>query len=349
MKFEIEPLVAEILDHLPESVWTSDSATFFDPAIGGGQFVRAIEQRLRAYGHNDANIRSRVFGFETSDLHIKFAVNKYKLVGQYIRMPYEQFLELDNNMKFDVVLGNPPYQSAHGVNSHALWEEFIEKSHTLVKDCGHVAMVTPYIGRRKIRKTFFENDFLTYRSIGVDKHFPGVGSTFCYHIVRNKKTGVITNADGIDHDLSRYDFVPSYINQEIIDILDEIMTGTPLNIKNGGVHSSNSSYFSDRQSKKFPFKYQHTSSQTKFCSKKCPAMDHKLKVVCSKSGYLKPWLDTNQIGITEGSWCIPVDTIEEGNKIINFLNSEKIKVFNAVSGSNTAAHDPNKYKLLCIK
>ena len=42
MKFEIEPLVAEMLDHLPHSVWISDSTTFFDPAIGGGQFVRAI-------------------------------------------------------------------------------------------------------------------------------------------------------------------------------------------------------------------------------------------------------------------------------------------------------------------
>ena len=74
LKFEIDPLVAEILDHLPESVWTSTSTTFFDPAIGGGQFVRAIEQRLRRYGHSDANIRKRVFGFEESNLHIRFAV-----------------------------------------------------------------------------------------------------------------------------------------------------------------------------------------------------------------------------------------------------------------------------------
>ena len=41
MKFEIEPLVAEMLDQLPKNVWTSNSTTFFDPAIGGGQFVRA--------------------------------------------------------------------------------------------------------------------------------------------------------------------------------------------------------------------------------------------------------------------------------------------------------------------
>jgi hypothetical protein len=48
MKFEIDELVAEILDQLPSSVWTSNSTTFLDPAIGGGQFVRAVEQRLRS-------------------------------------------------------------------------------------------------------------------------------------------------------------------------------------------------------------------------------------------------------------------------------------------------------------
>ena len=134
MKFEIEPLVAEILDQLPAAVWTSTSTTFLDPAIGGGQFVRAIEQRLRTAGHNDANIRSRVFGFEESNLHIRFAVNKHNLVGQYERKPYETFFKLDNTMKFDVVVGNPPYLKGK-------WIEFLKQATELSKE--HVLMVSP--------------------------------------------------------------------------------------------------------------------------------------------------------------------------------------------------------------
>ena len=42
IKFEIEPLVKEMLDQLPASVWANDTTTFFDPAIGGGQFVRHL-------------------------------------------------------------------------------------------------------------------------------------------------------------------------------------------------------------------------------------------------------------------------------------------------------------------
>ena len=152
MKFEIEPLVAEILDQLPESLWTSDSTTFFDPAIGGGQFVQAIEQRLRAHGHADSNIRRRVFGFEESDLHIRYAVNKHKLVGQYVRKPYEKFFLLDNSMKFDVVVGNPPYQStADGSKRKKMWVKIAEKS---IDIANYVAFVTPTAWQKDNAKYF---------------------------------------------------------------------------------------------------------------------------------------------------------------------------------------------------
>ena len=134
MKFEIDPLVLEVLDRLPESVWISDSTTFFDPAIGGGQFVRVIEQRLRSHGHSDLNIRKRVFGFEESNLHIRYAVNKHKLVGQYARKPYDKFFEMDATMKFDVVIGNPPYLKGK-------WVEFLMQGVRLSKH--HVLMISP--------------------------------------------------------------------------------------------------------------------------------------------------------------------------------------------------------------
>jgi len=107
MKFETEGLVTEMLDQLPQSVWTDPTATFLDPAIGGGQFVREIEQRLRAAGHSDVSIASRVFGFEDSMLHIRFAVNKHGLKGSYIKKSYEDFFQMDG-MRFDVIVGNPP-------------------------------------------------------------------------------------------------------------------------------------------------------------------------------------------------------------------------------------------------
>jgi|APGre2960657373_1045057.scaffolds.fasta_scaffold04694_3 site-specific DNA-methyltransferase (adenine-specific) len=207
MKFEIEPLVAEILNQLPESVWVSDSTTFFDPAIGGGQFVRAIEQRLRDNGHNDANIRSRVFGFEESELHIRFAVNKYNLVGQYVCKPYEKFFELDDTMKFDVVIGNPPYQDKKGnensTNSADLYAKFVIKNIELSKN--FIALVIPsaWTGPKNsnLKKVVFEDNQPIILNTHKDKWFDVFMNT-CYFVTTKGRKGQTLLTDNYDNKVS---------------------------------------------------------------------------------------------------------------------------------------------------
>ena len=199
MKFEIEQLVAEILDQLPADVWASTSSTFFDPAIGGGQFVRAIESRLRAAGHSDSNIRKRVFGFEASDLHIRFAVNKHGLVGQYVKKPYDKFLELDDTMKFDVVVGNPPYQSGNGEKGgkHSLWRKFVKKGFNLVRKNGFISFVCPGFPYQAndLSDKFTKNTPLVLIN-DASHHFPGVGSDIKYWIVKEGKHNLPFFVDG---------------------------------------------------------------------------------------------------------------------------------------------------------
>ena len=191
MKFEIEPLVTKMLDQLPPSVWTSDCSTFFDPAIGGGQFVREVEQRLRLHGHSDKNIRRRVFGLEESELHIRYAVNKHKLVGQYARKPYENFLNLDDSMKFDVVLGNPPFKNGNETGGKSsLWRKIVAKAWTLVKKDGTLIMVAPQFpnSANDLGHIFTENQTNTVWT-KISHHFPGVGSSFfAWSVTKTPKT-----------------------------------------------------------------------------------------------------------------------------------------------------------------
>ena len=51
MLFRLKPfpeLVNSILDSWPSSVWKSNTSTFIDPEIGGGQFVAEIETAAEA-------------------------------------------------------------------------------------------------------------------------------------------------------------------------------------------------------------------------------------------------------------------------------------------------------------
>ena len=61
LKFEINPLIEEMLGKIPEEMFTSSDTTFADLQMGGGQFMVAIIDKLRSYGHSDENISQRVF------------------------------------------------------------------------------------------------------------------------------------------------------------------------------------------------------------------------------------------------------------------------------------------------
>jgi hypothetical protein len=118
LKFEIDPLVNDMLDKIPLSEWESETSTFLDPAMGGAQCIRPIINRLRDHGHSDENIKGRVSGIENNQLRVNFAVNKYNLIGTYMST---DFLSWETDMKFDVIVTNPPYLKRG-------WLKFIKKA-----------------------------------------------------------------------------------------------------------------------------------------------------------------------------------------------------------------------------
>jgi hypothetical protein len=105
--------------------------------MAGGQFVKIIEKRLRTHGHSDENIKTRVFGIESGHMRVNYAVNKHKLVGTYSST---DFLSWETDMKFDVIVGNPPYQDNRSKTAK-LWFEFTKKSIAL--DPSYIAYITP--------------------------------------------------------------------------------------------------------------------------------------------------------------------------------------------------------------
>lgn len=198
MKFEIEKMVTEILDEYPQAVWTSSVTTFFDPAIGGGQFVKEVERRLRKNGHSDANIRKRVFGFEESNLFIRYAVNKHKLVGQYAKKPYAKFLEMENTMKFDIILGNPPYQDGtKDGGQNKIYNQFSKKALELIKDNGIISFITPTsVLKESKRFSLVGMDGLKVVDFRANNYFD-VGIGICRWTIDKQYAGDVTvyNAD----------------------------------------------------------------------------------------------------------------------------------------------------------
>jgi hypothetical protein len=138
IKFDIAELVNLMLDQLPDQVIIN--GTFLDPAMGGGQFVKEIERRKRLAGKTDQEIQATVFGIEKNILRRDYAVNRFGLVGTY---SVGDFMTATSNIKFDVIIGNPPFENPGKSKGQKLWYKYIFKAHELVNAGGYLAMVTP--------------------------------------------------------------------------------------------------------------------------------------------------------------------------------------------------------------
>jgi SAM-dependent methyltransferase len=365
MKFEIDQLVEEMLDHLADTVWSSDTATFFDPAIGGGQFVRAIEQRLRAHGHSDSNIRKRVFGFEESELHIRYAVNKHKLVGQYAKKPYDKFLEMDDTMKFDVVIGNPPYQKETAGTrlgsrgSADLWPDFVRKNISLLKDNGHLAIIHPTAWRKPEDRNGFwkmltqDNQMkrLVMSSGKKEQDWFGIGVRVDYYIL--EKTPRYTTTEIVDHenisynlDLSQFEWLPNYAIAEISKMLGR-----------GCKVLYNTFYHTQKDHTEYPnklFKYPvvHTINQSglgiRYFDKTQPQdVTHFgiSKVLLNQNELQYPYNDyKGEYGMSQLTFGIAINSKQEGDEIIEFLNSEKGRRVIAATKWNTFYTDYGMFK-----
>jgi tRNA G10 N-methylase Trm11 len=182
IKFEIAPLVNEILDQLPAEVWTSTSTTFMDPAIAGGQFVREVEHRLLEAGHSKKNVAGRVFGCEQYEHQVQYAVNKHKLTGKY---SVTNFLEQDfKDMKFDVIVGNPPYQDGtKDGGQNKIYNVICKKSLSLLADDGIMAFVTPTSVLKKSKRfSLIDQPGLKSVNFATDEYFD-VGINICSWII----------------------------------------------------------------------------------------------------------------------------------------------------------------------
>lgn len=259
-------VVKQMIDMLPSDVW-NDKTVFLDPACKGGEYLREIYERLmeteslKAKYLNDIEraihiLDNQLYGIaisETSKDRTIRKLNGYSnnifMIDNYIeivkgkknikfkevlirefknRFGSEKFREkFGDNMKIDVIIGNPPYQdsnnSGNGGGGTAIYDKFVLGSLDISDRI--VSFITParwYTDENKVlrlKETLLEcnnirelHDFDKTEDVFKGVYIMG---GVCYYILDKKYHGICKVVEHRNGDIIVKD---RYIKEDCLDI-----------------------------------------------------------------------------------------------------------------------------------
>jgi hypothetical protein len=239
--FVITPsfLAEKMVSKIPTDFWKKERLTL-DPCCGYGIFpllvfelfnkhlpIRNKEKRVRII------IEKCIFFSDISSYNVKITKQLLqfhcdKVVGKKVEgLKFNCWvgdtLKLDYKRKFDLVIGNPPYQKRVGPNkTEPIWNLFVDKSLSLLNKDGYMVLVHPS-GWRDVQGKFNKTKKLIMSKnilyLNMNDYKEGLkifkcGTNFDYYVIQNNnqyKSTEINDIDGKKNfiNLKRWNFIPS--------------------------------------------------------------------------------------------------------------------------------------------
>lgn len=342
------PLIKEMLDKLPKDVWLNKNFKWLDPAVGIGNFPIIIYERLMI----------SLVDFENESDKSKHILNNMLYVGDIcplnisiykIIMGYDKDYKGDNivtqnflddktfkDIKFDVIVGNPPYQStnANGKSIHGrenLYTKFIRIGLSKLYENGYMLYITPtsWMGPTEILKEMLKCNIIYLNINECKKNFNSIGSTFSYYLINNSY-----NIDNITTVLCEYNkkiyksqvklylynFLPQLLSDNVMNIQAKVFLNKNVIFKRKDVEYKK---LNISPTKNEIFKYpQIIKHNVKVYSDTPHIHQFEKKLLLFRSGYLKPTYDNLNCGIGDNIMFLLVESDIIGSKLKKLYESK---------------------------
>lgn len=341
------------------SIFTEPHLKWFDPAAGMGNFPVAIYLRLME------NLKSHIPDDEERKKHIVENMlymselnkknvfichqifnmnNKYKLnlhEGNSLELNTEDVWKIKS---FDIVIGNPPYNKSKdgtlkgGYGGRSLWDLFVVKSlNEWTVENGYLVFIHPPSWRKPehyLWNTLGKKQMLylkTYSKKEGNKIF-GCSTLVDYYVLENRdiyRETVIDGQDGKTHsiNLKDWNFLPSgefYNIQEILGENEVLYSSSIYDTRRPYVNNTkvqteiNSLPVVHNMTKKDGLGFVYSSENRGHFGVS--------KVILSFGEFQYPYNDwKGEYGMSQICYGLKISSKEEGDKIVEAINSSKFK------------------------
>ena len=230
-------LVCDMLDLLPKEVWSNPNLQWLDPANGIGNFPIIVYYRLMKgleLAIPNEQLRSKhiienmIFMVELNPTNCDVCREIFNIIDKEAEpnIINADFLEWVSPIKFDIIMGNPPYQTdkKKGIRASSIWELFFKKSIDILNENMYLVLIhpsswrSPFGIRKHILDKILELDLQYLYMCSYEcskKYFKGVSTNFDYYLLKNTvdKNNITTINDYDDNvytiNLNNYQFIPN--------------------------------------------------------------------------------------------------------------------------------------------
>jgi hypothetical protein len=354
-------LVNEMLDKIPESVWKNPKLKWIDNSCGTGNFLIEIKNRLLKYHAEQHILQNMIYGVDIQEDNIKETKQK---LGDTNNIVCFNSLTFDywNNMKFDVIVGNPPYNNDKGDKKgntcNPLWNLFVEHAITkLLNDNGLLLFVHPPLWRKPEHKLWklmkkYQLHFLKIYSTEESSKMFNCSTKVDYYLLQKKdayKDTIIIDEKGIKSKITVHDkpFIPNFYIEEVYNVF----SGKTDVIYDCSYHHYTQQHVKSEKNEEYnlPCIYLVNKKGIKYYySNKNIGHFGIHKVIIPMGSYIPILDETGQYGMCEVAFAIPIKDKEYGESLMKFLTSDNFRRILSACKWKTVQLDYRLFKYLNI-
>ena len=320
--------VKTMIDYIPQEFWNRKNIRILDPCCGNGNFGAYCQYKT----HLD-----NIWFNEINPL--RYSICKDILNPVHINNEDAFKMTHDFSGKWDLIVANPPY-SGGGNKNRSLSNDFIELAIDLLSDNGYLCFITPnnwmtYNNNNTTLKALLNKGSFVVIDNDAKKFFHTVGSSFTIIVwqknVFTNKTKVINNFlikdiqenIIIPHNLK---FIPLYISQPILNILDKIIQPNENMFRyRCDLHNfTKKNLLSDNKDDYFQYKTIHTPRKTRYACIKQDIYD-KWLIIIPLSTYYIPYI-LNNVNTTQSVGYFAFKTKKQAEEYLKNISQACFKV-----------------------